>query len=302
MYRNFRQVIDGTKGLKRATVSVAAADDREVLEAIKLAYDEEIASAILVGHEGKIRALMGEVGLPSSVQVIHEPDVDGAAARAVDLIRKGQAQVYMKGALNSGNYLRAALHRDRGLTRGRILSMMAGHELPEGKKLLFVTDGGVTIAPTLEEKKQILLNALEALIAMGMERPKVAVLAANEVVNPKMPVTLEAKAVAEAAGSEDFPPCLVEGPMAIDVAASARAAEIKGIKSQVAGDVDLLLVPDIEAGNILGKALVIYGKARSAGVILGATNPIVLTSRSESAEIKLNSIALACLIAAGTNQ
>lgn len=299
MFTSFRQVIEETRRLPEATVSVAAAQDREVLEAIKLAYDQGIAHAILVGDEGKIRSLAEEVGLPSAVPVIHEADVDKAAARAVDLIRQGQAQVYMKGALNSGNYLRAALDRDRGLTRGRILSMMAGHELPDGQKLLFVTDGGVSIAPTLDEKKQILLNALEALIAIGIERPKVAVLAANEVVNPKMPVTLVAKAVAEAARLEDFPPCLVEGPLAIDVAASARAARIKGIESQVAGDVDLLLVPDIEAGNILGKALVIYGKAKGAGVILGASHPIVLTSRSESAEIKLNSIALACLIAAG---
>lgn len=297
MLTSFRQIIDEAKRLKRATISVAAAQDKEVLEAVKAAYDEELAYAILVGDEALIRPLAAEVGLPADIRVVHEPDVDKAAHKAVELIRNGEAQVYMKGFINSSNYLRAALHPDHGLRKGGILSMLAGHELAGEKKLLFVTDGGVNIAPTLEEKKHILTNAIEALIAMGVEKPKVAVLAANELVNPKMPVTVEAKEIADLAQSGAFPPSIVEGPMAIDVAASARAAEHKGIKSEVAGDADLLLVPDIEAGNILGKTLVIYGKAKSAGVILGATHPMILTSRSESAEVKRNSIALACLIA-----
>lgn len=300
MFTSFREVREAVSRLPQTTVSVAAAHDKEALEAIKLAWDQGIAKAILVGHEGRIMELAGEVGLPSNVRVIHKPDPDEAAACAIELIREGEAQVYMKGAINSSNYLKAALNRDRGLTRGRILSMIAGHEIPGEQKLLFVTDGGVNIAPTVEEKKQILLNALEALIAIGIKIPKVAILAANEVLNPKMPVTLEADEVARAAAGVDFPPCLVEGPLALDVAASQQAALVKGLDSQVAGQADLLLVPDIEAGNILGKALVIYAKAKSAGVVLGATNPIVLTSRSESAEVKLNSIALACLIASGS--
>lgn len=297
MLSSFRQIIAQARQLGRATISVAAAQDKEVLEAIKAAYDEDLAEAILVGDEGLIRSMAAEVGLPADIRVINEPDADKAAYIAVDLIRSGEAQVYMKGLINSSNYLRAALNADHGLRKGGILSMMAGHELPGEKKLLFVTDGGVNIALSLEEKKQILMNAFEALIAMGVEKPKVAVLAANELVNPKMPVTVEAKAIADMAAAGEFPPCVVEGPMAIDVAASARAAAHKGIISEVAGDADLLLAPDIEAGNILGKTLVIYGRAKSAGVILGATHPMVLTSRSESAQVKLNSIAMACLIA-----
>lgn len=297
MIRNFKEVIDKARALGRTTVSVAAAQDMEILKAVKAAYDEGIADGILVGDAGIIKPMAEEIGLPESVRIIDEPDMDMAALKAVSLVKEGEAGILVKGLINSSNFLRAALNEEWGLRTGRILNHLAAFEIPGEKKLVFHADGGMNIAPNLEQKKGILINTIETLNSIGIENPKVAVLAANEQVNPKMPVTLDAKALVEMAEAGELPPCIIEGPIAMDVAARREAAEHKGIDSRISGDVDIFLVPDIEAGNMIGKTLVCYAKAKIGGVIIGATHPMVLVSRSDSAEAKLNSIALACLIA-----
>ncbi len=295
MLRNFSEVMERARELGKVTVSVAAAQDRDVLAAVKEAAAEGIVDAILVGDAGLIKPLASEIGLPADTRIIHEPDLDKAALTAVSLVSEGKAQILMKGLINSSNFLRAALNPERGLRSGRILCHFAAFEIPGEQKLAFHTDGGMNIAPSLTEKKEILINALTTLNQMGIEKPNVAVLTANEQVNPKMPATLDAQALAKMGEDGELPPCVIEGPIAMDVAASAEAAKHKGISSRIAGQVDLFLVPTIEAGNMVGKTLVNYAKARIAGMILGATHPIVMVSRSDSAEAKVHSIALACL-------
>lgn len=295
MYCNYRQVVEAARAKGPAVISVAVAQDREVLEAVKLAYDEGIASAILVGDAKQIKLLAEEAGLPSDVRIVNETDNALAALKAVSLVHNGEAQVLMKGLINSSEFLRAVLNKDAGLRTGRLLSHLAVFEIPGQEKLLFVTDGGMNIAPSLEEKKDILINAMLALNDMGLVKPHVAVLTANELVNPKMPATVDAKALADMSISGALPPGIVEGPIALDVAVSAEAARHKNIASQVAGKVDLMLVPNIETGNAIGKTLIYYAGAKMAGLVLGAATPVIMTSRAETAEGKLNSIALACL-------
>lgn len=296
MIRNFAQVIEQARNRGPLKVSVAAGHDREVLEAIREAHAQGLVSANLVGDEALIRPLCNELGLERGVRIIHEPDADKAALIASEQVRNGESQILMKGLINSSNFLRAALHPEKGLRSGRILCHFAAFEIPGEKKLAFHVDGGMNIAPTLAEKKEILMNAIEVLHNMGVDKPNVAVLAANEQVNPQMPATLDAQVLSEMWKNGELPPCTLEGPIAMDVAASAEAARHKGIESRIAGNVDIFLVPNIEAGNMVGKTLVMYAKARIAGAIIGGTHPIVMVSRSDNAEAKLNSIALASLM------
>jgi len=282
-------------------ISVAVAQDKDVLLAIKAAQDCGLAKAILVGDSKVIRLLLAEIGLPLDTPIVDEPDVHKAALVAVSLVKQNKAQVLMKGLLNSSDFLRAVLNSQEGLRTGRLLSHLACLEIPGQEKLIFLSDGGMNIAPTLTEKKDILINSLLALHNMGIPCPNVAVLTANEIVNPKMPATMDALALVELNDSGELPLCIIEGPIALDVALSPEAGKHKGISSKIAGKVDLFLVPNIEAGNISSKMLIHYAKAQMAGIVLGATNPIVLTSRAETPEGKLYSMALACL-AAGTKK
>lgn len=296
MYRNYQEIRTKIQNLGRVTISVAAAQDKEVLTAVKMAWDAGIANAVLVGDEALIRPMLSEVGLPADTPVIHEPEITAAALKAVSLVSSGQAQVLMKGLINSSDFLRAALHKEQGLRTGRLLSHLSAFEIPGWEKLIFVTDGGMNIAPSVTEKKEILTNAMLALQDMGITLPHVALLTANEVVNPKMPATVEAKMLSDMATAGELPPGIVEGPIALDVAVSQEAAKHKGIDSKVSGQIDLFLVPNIETGNALGKSIIYFARGKMAGIILGASHPIVMTSRAETPEGKLNSIALACLI------
>lgn len=296
MYGNYREILEKIKSRGQVIVSVAVAQDKEVLAAIKLAQDAGIAGAILVGDAELIKPMLAEIGLAADMQIIHEPDTNKAALKAVSIVRNGQAQVLMKGLINSSDFLRAVLNKEEGLRTGRQLSHLAAFEVPGQKKIFFVTDGGMNIAPTLPEKVSILTNAMLALHSMGITNPHVAVVAANEVVNPKMPVTVDGETLAQMSLAGELPAGIVEGPIALDVAISPEAAGHKGIDSKISGSVDLILVPTIETGNILGKSLIYYAKSKMAGIVLGATHPIVMTSRAETPEGKLNSIALACLV------
>lgn len=296
MIQNFDELLKRAMDRGPVTVSVAAAQDKEVLEAIKEAKKLGLINAILVGDKEKIEALMSLIRFDETIRIIDEKDTDVAALIAAELVRNGEAQVLMKGILNSGNFLKAALHVEKGLRSGRILSHFAAFEIPGEAKLVFHTDGGMNIAPTVEQKKEILTSAIEAVQALGVEVPKVALLAANEVVNEKMPVTLECKTLSDMGANGQLPESVIEGPIAMDVAASKEAAAHKGIESKISGEVDIFMVPTIEVGNAVGKTLVYYAKAKIAGLILGATHPIVMVSRADNAQAKLNSIALACLL------
>lgn len=293
----FKEILAEAKKRGPINVAFAAAQDRSVVEAARTATDLGLICPILVGDAPLIRAMSREVGLSDATQVIHEPDTDKAALKAVELVHDNRAGVLVKGLINSSNFLRAALNPGCGLRSGGILSHFAAFEIPGEKKIAFHTDGGMIVSPNLDEKRGILVNSLEALRRLGIETPHVAVLAANEQVNPGIPATADAQALVDLWRQGAFSPCVIEGPMAMDVAASAAAAAHKGIRSGIAGNIDLFLLPNIEAGNLVGKTLVCYAGAKMAGVILGATHPIVLVSRSDNAEAKVNSIALACLLA-----
>ena len=297
--KNFAEVLGRAAQIGPLPLVLAAAQDEEALRALKAACEAGLAQPMLVGDEALIRPLLARVGLPSSIPIVHEPDPVQAAVTAAKAVNGTKSGILMKGLVNSSDFLRAVLHPECGLRTGRLLCHLAAFEVPGDRKLVFHTDGGMNIAPNLAEKKDILASALLALADLGIPCPKVAVLTANEVVSPKMPATVDAHALAEMNRQGEIGPAIVEGPIAMDVALSREAAAHKGIRSEVAGDVDLFMVPGIEAGNLLGKALIYCAHAKSAGVILGATHPVVMVSRADSAAAKLHSIALACCIAAG---
>ena len=297
--KNFAEVLGRAAQIGPLPLVLAAAQDEEALRALKAACEAGLAQPMLVGDEALIRPLLVRVGLPSSIPIVNEPDPALAAVAAAKAVNGTQSGILMKGLVNSSDFLRAVLHPECGLRTGRLLCHLAAFEVPGDRKLVFHTDGGMNIAPNLAEKKDILASALLALADLGIPCPKVAVLTANEVVSSKMPATVDAQALAEMNRRGEIGPAIVEGPIAMDVALSREAAAHKGIRSEVAGDVDLFMVPGIEAGNLLGKALIYCAHAKSAGVILGATHPVVMVSRADSAAAKLHSIALACCIAAG---
>lgn len=297
MLRHFEEVIARAKKIGPVKIVVAAAQDEEALLALKAAHDVGLADAVLVGDRELILPLLKLVGLPEDTRVVHEPDVAKSALVAAAIVRETQSGILMKGLVNSSDFLRAVLSSECGLRTGRLLSHFAAFEDPNGEKLVYHTDGGMNIAPNLAEKKEILVNSLLALSALGVERPYVAILAANEVVNPKMPATVDAQALVEMGRLGELPPAVLEGPISMDVALSPIAAAHKKLTTQVAGKVDLFMVPDIASGNIMAKALIHYAKFKNAGVILGATHPVVMVSRADSADSKLQSIALACCIA-----
>lgn len=294
MITSYASLAEKICGCDKRTLSVAAAHDRELLEAVKMANTAARIEPILFGDGEKIKALLTELDFPDC-RIVDEPDDLQAVRAAVKFVHDGEAQVLMKGLINTSDFMRAVLDKENGLRSGRILCHLAAFEIKELGRLLFVTDGGINIAPNLDEKKQILENALLALRSMGYERPNVAVLTANEQVSEKMPATVDAAAIARAWEKGEFSvPCVVEGPIALDVALSPEAAKHKHIDSKVAGKVDLFLASSIEVGNVFGKSLTHLAHAEMSGVVLGAAAPIVLTSRAETARSKLYSILLAC--------
>jgi phosphate butyryltransferase len=297
MFRNYQELRTAAKGRGPVRVAVAAAQDREVMEAVQAGIRTGLIEATLVGDQSIIGPWAEELEIAGQVRIVHETDLARASLLAVGMVHDGEAQVLMKGLVNSAVFLKAALDPERGLRAGRLLCHLAALETPGRRKLEFLTDGGMNIAPGLAEKRQILASAVEALARMGIATPKVAVLCANEQVSPKMPATVDAQGLVQLWRSGAFPDCVVEGPIALDVAVSPEAARHKGITSQVSGDVDLFLVPNIEAGNMMAKAMVHYAGTKFAGVVLGASHPVVMVSRSDPAEAKLNALAMAALLA-----
>lgn len=298
MYKNFNSFIDALKGGGKVTVAVAAAQDDHVLEAVKKAMDDDLIVPILVGDEALIRPMLPKVGLPENLEIIHVADPLEAAQKAVELVVEGKAQVLTKGLVNTALFLKAVLKSP--LRTGQMLSHLAAFEIPRQKKLLFMTDVALNTYPNIEEKAAILTNAMEALAKLGIKNPKVGLLSANETPSEKIPPSMDAVALVEMAKEGKLPQGIIEGPMALDVIASAEAAEHKGIQSQVAGDVDLILAPDICTGNGVAKAFSHYAGGTMAGVLLGAGAPVVVNSRSDSAEGKFASLLLAILLQRGT--
>jgi phosphotransacetylase len=255
-----------------------------------------LITPILVGPAAKIREVAKTGGIElGSVPIIDAPHSHAAAAKAVELVRKGEAQLLMKGSLHSDELLGAVVARETGLRTGRRLSHVFIMDVPTYHKVLVVTDAAINIAPTLEDKVDICQNAIDLAIALGVKRPKVAILAAVETVTSKMPATIDAAALCKMSQRGQITGGMLDGPLAFDNAISAEAAKTKGISSEVAGDPDILLVPDLEAGNILAKQLSFLANADSAGIVLGARVPIILTSRADSVRSRIASCAVAML-------
>lgn len=284
------------KGPKK--VAVAVAQDEDVLGAIKEAYEKGIAIPILVGDRESIEKIASDIGFDlNGIEIIDEKDGTLASRKATTLVSSGEAQVLMKGLIDTSVIMKQVLDPEIGLRTGNVISHVAVFEIPTYHKVFIVTDAAMIIAPDLEQKKQIIENAVQLAHALDITEPKVAVLAAKEKVSEKMEATVHAKALADMNEAGEIKGCIVDGPLALDNAVSKESARIKGIDSVVAGDADILLAPDIEAGNILYKSLSFLGNAKSAGLIVGTSKPIVLTSRADSEEAKLNSIVLATLMA-----
>ena len=292
-FENFYQVIAAVRELPTCRLCVASAAEEAVLEAVRDSRKEGLVDFVLVGPEEKIwrQAMTVSLNL-QGIEIIDVSDPIEAAQRAVKEVAAGNADILMKGMVNSSDFLRAVLNPEGGMRRDRILSHFAIYEVPGYYRLIYMTDGGLNVSPNLEQKKAIMQNAIEFLHAIGMEEPKVAILSANEKVDPKIQATVDADALKKMS-AEAFPGALVDGPTPLDIALSFEAALHKGIDSPVAGKADLLMVPNIEAGNILGKAIIYFAGGRMGGLVLGASRPVILTSRNEPPMGKMASIALA---------
>ncbi|MGA9175101.1 MAG: phosphate butyryltransferase [Thermoactinomyces sp.] len=299
MIRTFDEVVKKAEALPPVTVAVAAAADEDVLEAVRNAIEHGIADFLLFGDQEKIVNLSQKIGLKiDSSKIGHADTVQQAAQMAVAAVRDGKADVVMKGMIQTADFLRAILNKEKGLRTGKVLSHVATFEVPGYDRLIHVTDPALNVAPALPEKMQIAQNIISYCHSLDNMEPKIAVLGAVEVVNPNMPPTLDAAALAQMNRRGQLKGAVIDGPFALDNAVSVEAAEHKGIKSPVAGKADVLFVPDIEAGNILYKSMVYFAKAKIGALVLGAAAPVVLTSRADSPEAKLYSIALAVLQAA----
>jgi phosphate butyryltransferase len=295
MFTSISDLYKINKEQKAKLMVVANAVDEHSLDAVFKAKSQNIIFPILTGDKEKIKQMCDANGYDlTGIEVIHATDENKAVAESVNMVRNGKAEILMKGNVSTAGLLKGVLNETGGLKTGNLLSHFSIFELPQYHKLISVTDVAMNIAPTLKEKIGILTNALSYMKKMGYEKPKVAVIGAVETVNEKMPATMEAAVLSKMAQRKQLPPCLVDGPLALDNAMSKESAQIKGIVSDVAGDADLLLMPDIEAGNVLYKAFGFMG-GKLAAVILGASAPIILTSRADSEESKLNSILLAAL-------
>lgn len=300
--KTIEEILKKAKASGKKRIAVAAAQEHSALEAVVAAANYGLAQPILIGDLAAVDRIAAELGVDlSGFSRIEERDVGRAAARAVELVKSGEADIVMKGILDTSILLKAVLNKENGLNTGRLTSHVAVIETAAYHKLLIVTDAAINIAPDIAGKADIIANAIQVARALGIDIPKVALLAAVEKVNwEKMPCTADAAILTQMNRRGQIKGCLVDGPLALDNAVSAERARIKGIVSDVAGDADIFVAPDIEAGNILYKSLLDLGKARGAGIVVGASKPIVLTSRADTSDVKLASIALACLVAASS--
>lgn len=297
MVKELEQLIYMAKNRPVKTMSVAVAEDKDILKAVGDAVDLGIINATLVGNKEKIEAILKDENiLLKDAKIINERDSKVAAKLAVEEVSLGKADFIMKGMINTADLLKAVLDKNANLRGGSLLSHVMVYEIPTYHKLIFLTDGGMVSYPEVKDKIAILNNAVSVVNSLGIDKPKVAAICAVETVNPSMQSTIDASILSQMNKRGQIKNCLVDGPLGLDNSISKEAAKHKGIQSEVAGDADILLVPNIESGNFLGKSLTYFGKAKSAGIIVGAKCPIVLVSRADSAMSKLYSIALGALM------
>jgi phosphate butyryltransferase len=298
--RSLTELMEYAREIGPRKISVALAEDAEVMEAVEDARKNGIATAILVGNAVKIADVAAKLGIDlANYEVVDERGNENAVAlKAVELVSSGSADILMKGMIKTANFLRGILNKEKGLRSGALISHVYIHQVEGYDRVFFICDPAFNMYPDLQAKVNILNNTVELAHAFGIASPKVAVLGAVEVVNPDMPCTLDAAALAQMSRRGQIKGCVVDGPFALDNAISVEAAKHKGIESEVAGSADILLVPDIEAGNMMAKAIVYFARNKTAGLVLGAKAPVVLTSRTDTAETKLLSIASAVALAA----
>ena len=299
MIKKLDEILDTLKGNEKAVLSVADAHDEEVLLAIKSATEMGIITPILVGHEDEIRNISNKINFNlDKIKIINKETIEECAEVAVKLVSSNEVDFVMKGLLDTSVILKAVLNKEWGLRTDSLLSHVMIYEVGFYHKLLVTTDGGMNIAPDYEQKVKILKNAIKATEPLGLKTIKVAALAAKEKVNPKMQATIDAKQLEDAGKNGEFGEnVIVEGPLAFDLAVSKEACKVKNFKTQVGGDVDIMLMPTIEVGNGIGKAFTYAAGAKSAGIIMGAKAPIVLVSRADTHESKLYSIAYGAIVA-----
>ena len=298
MSKSFEELISKANQKTLKKVSVSNAQDEPVLQAVKAAKEQNIATAILVGDEAKIREIAASIDMDLTVfEIINEPDTEAAALKAVELVHNGKADILLKGLLETKTFLKSVLNKEVGLRTGKMLSHVCVFEIEGINRLLFFTDVAFNTYPTLADKVNIINNAVEVAHACGIECPKVAPLCAVETVNPKMQPTVDADNLTKMYEGGDFKGCQIYGPLSMDLAIDPEAAVHKGVTNPVAGHADILLFPNIDAGNITYKILVRTAKVKIGNVLVGTSAPVVLTSRSDDFQTKLNSIALATVIA-----
>ncbi|MDY6011670.1 phosphate butyryltransferase [Clostridium sp.] len=298
MSRNFDELLSKVREVKTKKVAVAVAQDEPVLEAVKSAKEQGIADAILVGDETKIQEVADNIGLDlSDYEIIHEIDDKKAALMAVELVSSGKADMVMKGLVDTATFLRSVLNKEVGLRTGKLMSHVAVFEIEGIDRLIYLTDAAFNTYPDLKAKKQIIENAVSVAHACGLEIPKVAPICAVEVVNPDMPATLDASLLSKMNDRGQIKGCIVDGPLALDNAISEEAAHHKGITGPVAGKADVLVLPNIETANVMYKCLTYTSRSKNGGLLVGTSAPVILTSRADSFETKVHSIALAALVA-----
>ncbi|MDI3546705.1 MAG: phosphate butyryltransferase [Halanaerobiales bacterium] len=296
MFKNIEEIIEEAKKTPPLRLAVAAAGDPLVLKSLQQAQQRGLVKPVLIGERQRIEEVLKDLDYDFNGEIIATGSNRESARVAMELIAAGRADLPMKGLLSTKAILKAMLAEEYGLRQGRLLSLVTLIYLDKEKRLILMTDGGMNIAPNLEEKVEIINNAVEVARALGFEKPRVAPLAAVEKVNPAMPATLDAAILSKMADRGQIKNAIIDGPLALDNAISIEAARHKGIDSPVAGRADILLVPDIEAGNILYKSLVFYSGLKAASLVYGARVPLVITSRADRVETKLNSIALAKVV------
>ncbi len=298
IYSSFDELIKKAQSQKiLKKVAVVAAHDEHTLEAVMRAVDDNIVEPILIGREDEIRGIINKLGKEIKAEnIFNVEDESTAAYKAVELVRAGKVDFLMKGKIQTADLLKAVVDKEKGLRTGSVMSHIAINEVPTYHKLIAITDGGMMMYPDLAKKKQIVENAVNTFLAMGYEKPKVAVLAAVERVNPKMPETVDANELKKMSETGEIPNCIIEGPISYDITMNKESAKIKGFESPVVEDADILVVPDIASGNMLSKALIYSAGAKMAGFIVGAKVPIVLTSRGSSSEEKYLSLVLSANI------
>lgn len=298
--RSLTELLDYAREVGPMTISVACAEDAEVLEAVEAARKEGVSKAYLAGDADKIKKAAESVGVDvSNFEIVDDKGGEASASlKAVELVSSGKADILMKGMVKTANFLRAVLNKEKGLRSGALLSHVYIHEIENYDRIFFISDPAFNMYPDLQGKVSIVENVVKLAHAFGIQTPKVAALAAVEVVNPDMPPTLDAAMLTQMNRRGQIKNCIIDGPLALDNAVSVESAKHKGIISDVAGYADILLVPNIDSGNMLAKAIVYFARNKTAGIVLGAKAPIVLTSRADSSEAKLLSIASAVALAA----